>query len=378
MLMDFFSNTGIPRTAIFCSSLPGNDVSEKISEEIRDSLQSSVINIVILSRDYYQSAYCLNEAGILWYRNDVPVIPIALPEIHPDDMRGFLGAEYKLRHLDIDTDISCIYDKVSEALSSPQEKVERITSESNKLKNRYANFLNDRVISPVIPRASTPPLPLEEITTDDERIVLYYILQKGICRIAKHTIMQWLHENEILSINVDNAFDLLSSIGYGAINNDTLELDVSVFKKYSANASALSPELQKYVESHKKLSANTFMHLWNSDSLDSVTLLLFSYIVDRKMSCLGDRWIANAHQIPDIKQWEKQNSLDATLSTNYGSGLEFLIQEDLVYATEWTGYGNPRKYALYPSIQKLLFNCPTEIFTKLQKVKRQFYEEIPF
>ncbi len=76
MLLDFFSRTEIPSNRIFCSSLPGNDINEKISAEVKENLKNSLVNIVILSQDYYQSAYCLNEAGILWYE-DTTVIPIA-------------------------------------------------------------------------------------------------------------------------------------------------------------------------------------------------------------------------------------------------------------------------------------------------------------
>ncbi len=78
--------------AVFCSSLPGNDINEKISGEVKTALKNSTVNIAILSREYYQSAYCLNEAGVLWYE-DVPVIPIALPEINSNNMYGFLNKE---------------------------------------------------------------------------------------------------------------------------------------------------------------------------------------------------------------------------------------------------------------------------------------------
>ena len=90
MLLDFLATTGIPRNLIQCSSLPGNDVKEKISPEVRMLIRRSAVNIAILSSDYYNSAYCLNEAGILWYLDSVPVIPIALPEITPEGMIGFL------------------------------------------------------------------------------------------------------------------------------------------------------------------------------------------------------------------------------------------------------------------------------------------------
>lgn len=94
-LFDFFIAAGIQREKIFCSSLPGNDVKEKISVEVKDTLKNSCLNIAILSNEYYKSAYCLNEAGILWFQ-DVPAIPIALPEIQPTDMLGFLNDDYKI------------------------------------------------------------------------------------------------------------------------------------------------------------------------------------------------------------------------------------------------------------------------------------------
>ena len=59
MLVDFFCGTGIPRNAVFCSSLPGNDINEKISGEVKTALKSSAINVAILSHSYYESAYCL-------------------------------------------------------------------------------------------------------------------------------------------------------------------------------------------------------------------------------------------------------------------------------------------------------------------------------
>lgn len=222
MLVDFFSVTGISKDKIFCSSLPGNDINEKISSEVKTVLQNSTINIAILSYNYYQSAYCLNEAGVLWY-NDALVIPIALPEINSNNMYGFLNSEYKLRRLDSDTDISYIYDAVSEAVSAPHTKVGVVTYENNKLRNRYTDFLKSREPSKLT-TAILPTVDVSEITTDDEKVILYYILQQNVRKVSKNVVSDWLHKNEIYNINVDNAFDLLSSFDGGAVNNDTLEL----------------------------------------------------------------------------------------------------------------------------------------------------------
>lgn len=375
MLVDFFAGTGIPKEAVFCSSLPGNDINERISDEVKTALKNSAINIAILSQDFYQSAYCLNEAGVLWYE-DVPVIPIALPEINSGNMYGFLNNEYKLRRLDCDTDISYIYDAVNEALSAPHTKTSVITRENNKLRAKYAEHLKTRK-APQVPVASAVTFSLSEITTDDERVVLYYILQKNVRKVSKVDIANWLNEYEIYGVNLDNAFDLLSSFDGGVINNDVLEFGLEVFRKYSASAASILPELKSCVDQHTKLAVNTFKIIWDSDMLNSTMGLFIAYVVDERMRVFGDRWAADG-QIESIKQWESKNTLDSSLSSSYGSCLEFFVQNNLVYASSLTSYGNVREYSLCPSLQKFLFNCPVEIAKELQKVKDAHYCIFPF
>lgn len=376
MMVDFFSATGIPRESVFCSSLPGNDINEKISGEVKTALKNSAINIAILSSDYYQSAYCLNEAGILWYQ-DAPVIPIALPEINPDNMYGFLNSEYKLRRLDSATDIAYVYDAVSDAVSAPSQKVSVITYASNKLKSRYSDFLQKRGTRKAVPRE----LPFGSnlgITTDDERIVLYCILQKNVRKISKADVLKWLNENEIHDVNVNNAFDLLSSMDGGSTELNTLKFGIEAFRKYSANASKILAELEVYVKEHTKLASETFTSIWKAKRFDSLAKMFFAYIVDEKIELFGNRWMAEA-QIQNIKQWEGKYYLDATLSENYGSALQTLIQNRLVYESDWTSYGNPKEYSLYPSIKELLFNCPADIIEELIKEKEVHpQEDLPF
>ena len=144
ILLDFFVSTGIPRDAVFCSSLPGNDIKEKVSGEVKDALRSSRINIALLSQEYYESAYCLNEAGVLWFLDESVVIPIALPEITHDKMIGFLDDEYKTRSLNDEDDIAYIYDTVVEQLRVPQTKSAVIRDQTQKLIRRYEDFLSQR------------------------------------------------------------------------------------------------------------------------------------------------------------------------------------------------------------------------------------------
>ena len=148
MIKDFLVSTGVPNEKIFCSSLPGNDVNEKISPEVKTRLKKASIIILILSKDYYESAYCINEAGVSWYLDDVVTsIPFGMPEIDYTDMIGFFNSDYKLRRLDIDGDISYLYDTAHEKMKSENVKVSVITRETQKLKERYSKYIESRVVA---------------------------------------------------------------------------------------------------------------------------------------------------------------------------------------------------------------------------------------
>lgn len=144
MLADFFFGTGIPRETVFCSSLPGNDVNYRISDEVKTAIKNSIINVAILSMNYFKSAYCLNEAGIMWYRDDVPVVLVALPGINEKNIKGFFDKHDILRRLNSNTDISIIYGAVRRAISAAHAETVVIVSESNKLMEKYAAFLKTR------------------------------------------------------------------------------------------------------------------------------------------------------------------------------------------------------------------------------------------
>lgn len=144
LIKDFLVNTGIPNEQIFCSSLPGNDVGEQIGTEVKAHLKSADIIILILSEEYYESAYCLNEAGVAWFLDDVLAIPFGLPEIDHTKMVGFFGSDYKLRRLNNADDVSYLYDRVQERLATKNVTHSIITREMSKLEERYERLISDK------------------------------------------------------------------------------------------------------------------------------------------------------------------------------------------------------------------------------------------
>ena len=339
--------------------------------EVKEALQNSCLNIAILSDDYYKSAYCLNEAGILWYEN-VPVIPVALPEINHENMIGFLNDDYKIRRLDNMDDLAYIYDTACEESASSQSKASIVTAESHKLIEKYQLLISTR---PQVQIAENPKT--FDVTTDDERIVLYYLISKQVRKVSKAEMLKWIQDKEISEVNVDNAFDLLSTIGTGKFENDTLELGIEAFRKLTATPNNLIDELKVVICAHTALSSDRFNKLWEENGIDNDTKLFIAYIIDERIDRFGNRWMAEG-QTENIKIWEEKYSLDSTLSSSYGKCLSFFIQNNFVFESDWTSYGNPREYRLCTSLKELLFNHSDYFSDQLQSIKDLHHYDLPF
>ncbi len=375
MLIDFLIGTGISREYLFCSSLPGNDVNERINTEVKDKLKNSSINIAILSDDYYKSAYCLNEAGVMWFCDKIRLIPIVLPEISSENMYGFLNNEYKIRRLNSNDDISYIYDAVCTNVDAQQCKASIVTAETAKLKKRYETYTSKRSITETSKQIVAQDT--FEILSDDEAIVMYYILTKKVRKIKKNDINSWMIDEELFDINIDNAFDLLSNLENGKHEEGILELDINVFRKNIGKSEELVSQLFKYVEKHRKLSSDTFEKIWQLGKFEEAEKLFVSYIIDERITTFGDRWMAE-EQIEDIGKWAYKNGLDSTLSEKYGSCLSMFIEKNLVYESSWTSYGNPREYSLHVSLKEDLFSSNFKYSDELLTLKEKHPIDLPF
>lgn len=378
MLRDYLVATGISNEFIFCSSLPGNDVKSAIPREVKEKIAYSTVNIVILSHGYYESAYCLNEAGIIWLQEpQTPAIVVGLPEISPDNMLGFLNNNYILRRLDDANDLSAIYDTVRDAVGATQVSLSVATAASQTLIRRYTEYLKAEAVpaAPTIqPIIST--VILSDITTDDERVVLYYILEKKVRCIKKPDVLDWINKNEVHNINVENALDLLASRGKGTYENEKLSMDVEVFSKYTAKSEETISLLKPTVEKYQKLSSKRFVDLWEAGIFSNEDKLFIAYIIQNNVTALGARWMAEREK-NYIQQWVSNNCLDSSIASKYYEHLQQFIDYQLVYEIDWTNYKNARAYTLYPSLKSLLFGKDFPYTHELEIVVDE-YKKLPF
>lgn len=79
---------------IFCSSYDGYliPLGENNINYIKSQLDSTdnVLAIILYSKNYMNSAACLNEAGAIWIKG-IPFYPILLPDFSFGDIKGFLN-----------------------------------------------------------------------------------------------------------------------------------------------------------------------------------------------------------------------------------------------------------------------------------------------
>jgi len=379
MLLDFFAITSLPIDDVFCSSLPGNDIKSKISEEIKQALKTSAVNLVILSEEYYNSAYCLNEEGIIWF-HDTPVIIIALPEINSNNMLGFLNNEYKLRRLDNIHDIAAIYEQISNVLHTKLTSTSKVTIAMNKLQTRYCEYIKTRsqLSLNIVPSKIES---LDELTTDDEKLILYYIISHKVRKVTDEEIKNWMAEKELYEINIANGFDLLASAGWGTLSmnvaTSVFELEISRFRTLLKTTDDSIKTLGETSMKHCHLSKEQFITMWHSKQFDDSELLFISYIYDENIFSLGSRWMEK-DQVESIKQWEQKYSLEKVLSKNYGKCLAKFIENNLVFESSWTSYGNPREYTLHKSLNAFFMSKEFPYSSALEEIKAKYYFDIPF
>jgi len=134
--------------------------------------------------------------------------------------------------------------------------------------------------------------------------------------------------------------------------------------------------LKECVKRHTSLAIDKFKKLWHNNNLDNTEKLFVAYIIDERVAKFGDRWEAEK-QVQNIMKWENKCNIPGSLSNNYDRCIEFFVQNNFVYASSWTSYGNVREYTLYPSLKEFLCNnYPHPYDEELESVKGLF--EIPF
>ncbi len=356
LLSDYFQSMGIPKDFIYLCALPSNDGKINNIDEINTMIKCSCVNIPILSLKFLESVFCLNITGAFVFDENALLLPVMLPDITQNMIHGFLKDVYRIFKLDVSEDIAYIYDAVQGSLDIIPPSLTLATNAMNAFINKYTITVS-RITTKSSPTliSSNPAFDQIDVSTDDEMIVLYYILANQVLEVSKKTIEDWLIEEEIYDVNVENAFKLLATIGYARYHEGVLKIDVITFRRWAKMTDEILPVLTACVKNHRILSAEIFEDMWHNDELNTTLKLFTAYLIDESVTVLGSK-SSNGQQVQDIINWEDKNRLPHTVSNNYQKCLQVFEQNNIIYESEWSIYGVPRKYNLNISFINHIFS----------------------
>jgi len=351
LLSDYFQSMGIPKDFIYLCPLPSNDGKVNNIDEINAMVKCSCVNIPILSLKFLESVFCTNITGAFVFDENALLLPVMLPEITQNMIYGFLKDVYRVFKLDVSEDIAYIYDAVQGSLDIIPPSLTVATNAMNAFINKYTVTVN-RITTKSSPTliSSNPAFEQLDVSTDDEMIVLYYILANQVLEVSKKTIEQWLIDEEIYDVDVENAFKLLATIGYARYHEGSLKIDIITFRRWSKMTDELLPVLTACVKNHKVLSSEIFEDMWYNDELNSMLKLFTAYLIDERATVLSSK--ASSQQMQSIMNWENRNNLPNIVSNNYQKCLQVFNSNNLIYESEWSIHGVPRKYNLNNSFME--------------------------
>lgn len=97
-LSSHIEKLGINSNSIFCSSIIGQGVNgdEKLNEKIFHSLAKAKILVYLLSYDFLNSSYCMEELGVGWFlsqKRKAHCFYLVLPDVELTDLHGFVNSK---------------------------------------------------------------------------------------------------------------------------------------------------------------------------------------------------------------------------------------------------------------------------------------------
>ena len=397
--VDALIDIGIPKEIIFFSSRyhTGVELGKDFHAVIKDNIKSCDIVIFLLTRNFYNSAACLNEMGAAWVLGK-NIIPILLDNLKPSDMKGFIdshyiafmpkaGEEYKL--------LSKLNPYIVKR--NTEKTLQEIFTDFVQEANKIAEF-SDQYITPISNDLSF--LETEIIGkrfTDAEILFLNYfrIHQNNIFLEfeSKHTQSDFQkYVEEYSKFNYDNAANLLEDSGYISTSISHCDdhsgqslvynLDIEYFRQLISIGTVAEKYIEEIKLKHKRSiiktlssndsNSNVFDKYILDDNTREIEVLLVAYAYDKLITSFGDRWMASG-TIAGIQTWERENNVSDKLSQNYYTALNLLINRGILDVASCTSYGNPREYKFRDEYARDLLCISQESKKLLSNTKQANY-----
>lgn len=237
--VDFLTSLGINPNDIFCSSLEGQGVKNgtRINDSVRKEFNASDLKVYLISHNFLESTYCVQELGALWsLGDDKPHFIFKFEDVNDNDIKGFVDSSYKYNLVNTDG-MACFYDEVADLF---------------KLQNKQA------VISRAIDTLLTNIKKEVTVLVEDKDKTSKELEAEKVKNLEKQFDDLSIGEKKI----IESIYFSEDAVGYYSISNGTIGLLLSkLFLVRTANIStgfqqfpyALQPWARAFIKNNKKV-----------------------------------------------------------------------------------------------------------------------------
>ena len=144
MLVDLFeTGIGVDHSEIFCSSLEGMGIPSGTDfvHFIKSQINDPKLVILLLTKEYFNSQFCLCELGASWAMSH-KTIPLLVPPLNFKDMKSVLVGKQILK-IEEKNDLNQMQAEIVESLSIKGKPFARWEIKRNKFINEFNTFINE-------------------------------------------------------------------------------------------------------------------------------------------------------------------------------------------------------------------------------------------
>lgn len=145
-LIDLLEAIGLNNSQIFCSSFAGYgiELGENFLDRIKNELDSNVLVLFILSKNFYSSEVCLCEMGATWVKTNEH-LPILIPPLDFKDIKGVIPLTQGFKITD-NSSLTLFRDKITRLFDLKTMNTSVWERKRDKLVKRLNEILNSQPI----------------------------------------------------------------------------------------------------------------------------------------------------------------------------------------------------------------------------------------
>ena len=217
---------GVPEKEIFCSSVEGHKIpsGQDFLLYIKNEMEQPKIVILLLTRSYWKSEFCLCEMGAAWVKSH-QIFPILVPPLNNNDLKAVLSTTQAFQ-IDDKFGYNDIRDYLSQELKLNEISITKWEIRKQEFLDKLPNLINESVIP-------------EEISIE-KFLSLQSQFQKSQAELNKYQ-----QENQNLHIYIKKLENLKNTDEVNTIKQELKITTTGTSEQFEAQVEQIKNQLQE-------------------------------------------------------------------------------------------------------------------------------------